>query len=214
MLTLGPTCYQDSGAPAVSYQSIFVNIVEGQLYVDNSTGNYYTCTNASNQAALVWELLPNQIQISSYQTQADWNQSNSSLPSYINNKPSIPAAPLYTQSNANGRSLNSIFQISATHNSLVSYSVDISCALTLTSGQTGTVTLQIASNSGFTNNVQTIATFINGNTGTLTLGLNLVQNVCGVLSGLVPAGYYCQLVTANTSGSPTFSYVGGQEVLL
>lgn len=117
------------------------------------------------------------------------------------------------QSQAN-RSLNSAFQISSTRDCFVNYSVDVSCTLSLTTGQTGTIFLEIASDSGFTTNVQELCRFVNGNTGTLTIGLNLTQNCTGTLSGYIPVAYYCRLRTANTIGSPIFNFRSGQEILL
>jgi len=112
------------------------------------------------------------------------------------------------------RSFNSPFQISVTNDALVNYSVDIACTLSLTTGQTGTVFLEICNNSSFSSGVQELCRFVNGNTGTLTIGLNLSQNVTGGLNGYVPSGYWARIRTANTTGTPTFTYRSGQEVLL
>lgn len=124
-----------------------------------------------------------------------------------------PVAVSRSQSSAS-RSLNSAFQISTTKDSLVNYSVDIACTLSLTGGQTGTAFLEIATNSAFTTGVQELCRFVNGNTGTLTVGLNITQNITGGLNGYVPSGYYVRIRTANTTGTPTFNYRSGQEVLL
>ena len=147
--------------------------------------------------------------ISYVDAQSDWNESNSSAIGFIKNKPSLNRI----QASAS-RSLNSVFQINASRDSLVNYSIDISCSLSLTSGQSGTVFLEIASNSGFTTNVQEIARFSNANSGTLTIGLNLIQAITGTLSGYVPLAYYCRLRTSNVVGTPTFTYRSGQEILL
>lgn len=112
------------------------------------------------------------------------------------------------------RSLNTSFQASTTRDSLVNYSVDIACTLSLTGGATGTVFLEIADNTGFTVNVQELGRAVNGNTGTLTVGLNITQNVTAGVGGYVPAGKFVRLRTANTAGTPTFNYRSGQEVLL
>lgn len=112
------------------------------------------------------------------------------------------------------RSLNSGYQISTERDSFVSYSVDVSCTLSLVTGQSGTVYLEIADNSGFSVNLQEVARFVNANSGTLTLGLNLTQAVTGTLSGFVPAGKYVRLRTANNVGTPMFNYRSGQEVLV
>lgn len=110
--------------------------------------------------------------------------------------------------------LNSAAQLSATRDAFVSYAVDIAVTISLTAGATGTVFLEIADDSGFTTNVQELARFVNGNTGTLTIGLNLTQNLTGTLTGIVPAGKYRRLRTANTVGTPTFTARPSQEVLL
>lgn len=112
------------------------------------------------------------------------------------------------------RSLNSAFQPSSTKDSLVSYSVDIACTLSLTGGMTGTVFLEICATSGFSSGVQELGRSVNGNTGTLTIGLNITQNITGTLSGFVPAGYYARIRTANTTGAPTFNFRSGQEVTI
>lgn len=112
------------------------------------------------------------------------------------------------------RTLNSAFQISTTRDASVSYAVDIGATLTLTGGQTGTVILEIADDSGFTTNVQTVNSTANGNTGTLTIGLSLTQTSTATLAGIIPANKFVRLRTVNTTGSPSFTYRTGQEVLL
>jgi len=112
------------------------------------------------------------------------------------------------------RTLDTCFQISATRDVLVNYSVDIAATLSLVTGQTGTVFLEVSDNSGCSTNTQELSRAVNGNTGTLTIGLNITQNVTGQVSGVVPAGKYVKLRTANTVGTPTFNYRSGQEVTL
>lgn len=143
--------------------------------------------------------------------QANWTQSNSSSSDYIKNKPTTPLA---RSQSAQTRSFNTAYQISSTRDSLVNYSVDIATTLNLTTGQSGTVYLEIASDSGFTTNVQEISRIANGQTGTLTIGLGLNQNVTGSLNGYVPVGYYSRLRTQNNTSTPTFTFRSGQEVLL
>lgn len=111
------------------------------------------------------------------------------------------------------RSLNTAFQISTTQDAQVSYAVDIAATLSLTTGQTGTVTLQYADDSGFTTNVVTVQSSVNGNTGTLAIGLGLTQTATASLSGTIPTGKYVRLLTANTTGTPTFTFRTAQEVL-
>lgn len=112
------------------------------------------------------------------------------------------------------RSLNSAFQVSTTRAAAVSYTVDVATTLSLTGGATGTITLQYADDSGFTTNVKTVQSSVNGNTGALTIGLTLTQTSTAALTGIIPAGKYVKIVTANTAGTPTFTYRAAQEVLL
>lgn len=120
--------------------------------------------------------------------------------------------PVLSQSSAS-RSLNSAYQISALRNALVSYSVEIECTLTVSGGETGTVFLEIADDSGFTTNVQELCRSVNGNSGTLTIGLSLTQTLVANVEGVVPGGKYVRLRTDNTAGTPTFTYRSGQETL-
>lgn len=119
-----------------------------------------------------------------------------------------------SQSSAS-RSLNTIFQVSTTRDCTVSYSVDISCTLSLTGGMTGTVILEMATNSAFTTGVQTLSQFTNSNTGSLTIGLNMTQiNTACLTANDIPAGNFIRIRTVSTTGTPTFTYQVGQEVLL
>lgn len=132
--------------------------------------------------------------------------------SFIANWPisGIPASPSYTNPT---RSLNSAFQISSTRNTRVSYAVQVAANLSLSGGQMGTVVLEYADDSGITTNVVTVQTLANGNTGTLTIGLNTVQTVIISLSGDIPAGKYVRIRSVNTTGTPTFTMGTAQEVL-
>jgi hypothetical protein len=115
---------------------------------------------------------------------------------------------------SSSRTLNTIFQVSATRWSIVRYSVDISTTVSLTGSQVGQVILEMATNSAFTTGVQTLQEFSNGNSGTLVVGLVLTQLNTACLSGDVPPGNYVRLRTVNVTGTPTFTYQIGQEVLL
>lgn len=137
------------------------------------------------------------------------NGANTSLLFPTTNNPALSRSQVSVS-----RTLNSGFQISTTRDSLVSYSVDIATVLSLTTGQSGTVFLEMATDSLFTVNLQEVARFVNGNTGTLTIGLNLSQNVTGNIGGFIPSSYFCRLRTANNTGTPTFTYRSGQEVLM
>lgn len=110
--------------------------------------------------------------------------------------------------------INTSRQPSATRDTMVNASVDITSTISLTTGQTGKVSLQYADNTGFTTNVVTVQSATNGNTGSLTIGLNLSQVYTAALTGIIPAGKYYRLVTTNVTGTPTYGTPVIQEVLL
>lgn len=112
------------------------------------------------------------------------------------------------------RALNTAFQISATRDADVSYSVQITVTASIAGGQNGDVILEIAADSGFTTSVQTLAIFGSGQTYTLAIAIQGVQPQTSVLAGFVPAGFWTRLRTVNNVGVPTYSYRAGQEVLL
>lgn len=110
------------------------------------------------------------------------------------------------------RVLNTIFQISTARDAWVSYSVQITVTASIAGGQNGDVILEIASDSGFTANVQTLAISGLGQTYTLAIALQGIQPQTVTLPGYVPAGYYARLRTVNVTGTPAFLYRAGQEV--
>lgn len=124
-------------------------------------------------------------------------------------------ATLPSRSFANpSRSLNSAFQISATRDAQVSYSIDVACSASLVGGQTGTVFLEYADDSGFTTNVKEAGRQVNGNSVSLAIAVTLNQNVTATVTGMIPKGKYVRIRTANTTGTPTFNFRSAQEVLL
>lgn len=130
----------------------------------------------------------------------------------LSSKPTIPSVTrTFTYPT---RTLNSAFQISSTQDAFVSYSVNVACALSLTGGQQGTVTLKYADDSGFTTNVKTAQPCTFSNTGTLVIGVTLNQLATATLSNIIPAGKYAMLSTSNDTGAPTFTEINAQEILL
>lgn len=137
------------------------------------------------------------------QIQSDWNQTNTSAADFIKNKPSR------TYANPT-RSLNSAFLISSTRDSLVRYSITITSAATLLLGSRGTVYLRYADDSGFTTNVKEVDRQGFGvGSGLVVTGYSTIS-----VGGPIPAGKYVQIVTENTSGTPTFAFNSAQEVLV
>lgn len=110
--------------------------------------------------------------------------------------------------------VNTARQASTTRDALVIASVEIDANLSLSGGAKGTVSLQYADNNTFTTNLKTASVGVNGNTGTLTIGLNTTQAGGGSVVGLIPAGKYYRLFTTNTTGTPTFGTPVIQEILL
>lgn len=179
-----PNFYTDDGPPISTYLPLIVN--DGQFYINRLNHDMWVCVDNSDQNNLQWGRVPRNDQVSE---------------------------ALNLIQTGVSRSLNSAFQVSATRNALVNYSIDISCVLSLTSGQSGNLFLEIASDSGFTMNVQEITRLAVGTGGSLTIGLNLTQNCTGTVTGFIPASYYVRLRTANAIGSPVFTYRTGQEIL-
>lgn len=112
------------------------------------------------------------------------------------------------------RSLNAVYMVHGSHDAFVNYSIDIACTLSLSGGQTGTVFLEYADDEAWTTNITEACRTVNGNTGTLTIGLNIAQNCTAQVSGMIAAGKWVKIRTANTTGSPTFSWRSGQEAVI
>lgn len=106
------------------------------------------------------------------------------------------------------------WQASATQVALVCYTVKIACTISLTTGQSGSVFLEACANSAFSSGVIALSSCENTNTGSLTLGLNLIQTLAIPLFGMVPIGYYLRLRSVNNTGSPTYTLIAAQETLL
>lgn len=123
-------------------------------------------------------------------------------------------AGLAPSQSAATRSLNTAFQVSASRGAWVTYSVQITVTASIAGGQNGDVVLEIASDSGFTTNVQTLSIAGVGQTYTLAVALQGIQPQTTPVSGYVPAGYYARIRTVNNVGTPTYQYRAGQEALL
>jgi hypothetical protein len=129
-----------------------------------------------------------------------------SMDGFTTNNISIPVVIA-----ANGRDFNQAYQISSTNQARISVSVQIACGLSLSAGQSGTITLEISANgtSGWIYAGHVAAS----NTGILTLGLSTSQISGGQLIQELPAGYYWRLSTNNISGTPTYTFNGGNEII-
>lgn len=113
------------------------------------------------------------------------------------------------------RPLNTAFQVSTTRECYVQYCVDITCTSTLLGGQSGTVFLEMATNSAFTTGVQELSEFTNANNVALAIAITVTQLNTACLTGFsIPAGNWVRIRTASNTGTPTFTFKVGQEVLL
>lgn len=129
----------------------------------------------------------------------------------LSNKPPIPAAPSISTPS---RALNTIYQLSATRNAWVAYSVQIVVTASIGSGQAGDAILEAADDAGFTSNVRTIAIVSNAQVVTLAIALQSVQTSTATLAGYIPAAAYHRIRTVNVTGAPGFSIRAQQETLL
>lgn len=112
------------------------------------------------------------------------------------------------------RSLNTAFQVSSTRWSHVKYAVQQTITASIAGGQNGDVVLEMASDSAFTTNVQTLDINGFGQTYTLAVALQGVQPQTTSVSGWVPPAYYVRIRPVNNTGTPAFLYRAGQELQL
>lgn len=209
MATLGSNLSYSGGvlsAVVSAQQNSDWNAVSGVTQILNKPTNVSAFTNDAsyvNNVALAAGLA------------TKYNIPTGTTAEYIRGDGSIATLPVQTYNqSAQTRTLNTIYQVSATRPALVNYSVRIVTTASIGGNQDGDVILEIASNAGFTTNVQTVSITQNAQAITLAVVLNSVQTQTGLLSGFVPAGYYVRLRTVNNTGTPTFTYRAGQEVLL
>lgn len=111
---------------------------------------------------------------------------------------------------AGARNFGTAYQISTTVQSSISVSSQLSCALSLTGGQSGTITMEISPN-GSTGWIY-IGQISGSNTGTLTVGLSTNQITGGSIRAELPIGYYWRLTTNNLVGTPTYTFNGGSYI--
>lgn len=112
------------------------------------------------------------------------------------------------------RALNTNYQPAEPPNvmyTMVGASIQITCTLSLTTGQEGAVALEMSADGS--TDWQELARFVNGNTGTLAIGLNLVQKISGSVVGAIPPAWWYRYRTISTTGSPTFSLLSGFEAI-
>lgn len=138
----------------------------------------------------------------------------------LSNKPTIPTIPTLSFNNTASHSIvtgtgSTGFQVSSSRNALVNYSITISTSSTIASGAVGVVVLEIApTNSTTAGDWVEVGRISQGQTLGLALALSITQPIAGQVGGIIPAGYYAKLRSINTTGTPTYAYNSGQEVLM
>lgn len=107
------------------------------------------------------------------------------------------------------------FQLSTTQDAIVTYSCDIVTTASIGVNSSGTVVLEIAAtNSSTAGDWKEIARMTNGQAISVAVALTSTQTTAGCLSGVVPSGYYARLRSINNSGTPSYAFDSGQEVLI
>ncbi len=150
--------------------------------------------------------LSNKPTIPSAQVNSDWNVSSGVA--QILNKPSSLVNPTFSTPTFN--SSISASQLSTTRSAFVFYSYPFSMT-TIIGTQSLTATLQYADDSGFTTNVVTANTDVQGCSG--ILNLTLVGRL--QVQGIIPQGKYRRVVLSQSGGATVPSTLtSGQEVLL
>lgn len=134
-------------------------------------------------------------------------QSNNNIA--INMSQATVSRSIVTATNQQG------FQISTSQPAVVSYSISISTTATIGGTSSGNVYLEIAATNSTTPSDWTaIGQIGNGQTISLAVALQSIQLITGQLMGCVPAGYYARIRSNNVSGTPIYTYMNGQEVLM
>lgn len=102
--------------------------------------------------------------------------------------------------------------LSTAKTSNVMYSVGISTTANIAGGADGYVVLETSQTNSATSTWTTINQVRNGQAVSLALVLQSVQNNVYTIMGNIPAGYFMRLRSVTVSGSPTYTFIGGQEM--
>lgn len=150
------------------------------------------------------------------QVQSNWTEANTGLDDYILNKP-----PARSFNNTPARTIQTVaaagngWQLSTVQDANVSYSVLVTVTASITSGQSGYVVVEICpTNSSTAANWVEVARTSSSQIYTLAIAIQGVQASGVPMEAIVPAGYYVRLRSVNVTGTPTYAFVSGQEVLL
>lgn len=107
------------------------------------------------------------------------------------------------------RSFNFAYRMSTTVYVDINPCVNVSCNLSLTSGQSGEAILEVSPD-GSTNWVAK-GIIAGSNTGTLTIGLNTTQITGGCMTVKLDPGQWWRIRTNNVTGTPTYTMRQGNK---
>jgi hypothetical protein len=177
--------------------------------LSDSTIKYVTPFQLASQGYLTAEVdgsITNEIELPSQFGNSDKVLStNGTTCSWIN--PPTPSVTIDTI--VNTRLFNTAYRMSTTNMVEVRLSAQVSCNLSLSGGQSGQIILEKSAN-GTSNWIQ-VGIIPASNTGTLTVGLNTTQISGGQISTTLPIGWYWRLRTNNITGTPTYTFFGGEK---
>lgn len=121
---------------------------------------------------------------------------------------SSPSHSVVTGTGATG------FQVSATRNATARYNVKVTTTASIAGNADGYLTLEMApTNSATAGDWVEVGRCGNSQALTLAVTLQSVQGTTCELTTDIPAGYYAKLRSVTTTGTVSFAYVSGQEVL-
>lgn len=146
----------------------------------------------------------NKPSIPAAQVNSDWNASSGVA--QILNKPTIPTVTAFNFGAVNTRTLTigTAFQaLDPTKAAVVTLSPSCGATLTLSGGTTCTMQARVGTSSLTCSTGSVVATWTNGNTGALTIGLSLTQTIAGPGAIFLPIGAYAILCA--TSGTFTLT---------
>lgn len=106
------------------------------------------------------------------------------------------------------------WQLSATRNATVTYSVSITTTTSIGGPSSGSIVLEICpTNSATAASWITVNAVAASQTATLAVVLQLVSVNTQSVFGIVPAGYYARIRSTSPTGTVSYGYVSGQEIL-
>lgn len=101
--------------------------------------------------------------------------------------------------------------LSSTRVTNVMYSVNVVTTASIGGASAGEVLLEVSPTNTSTSTWTVLNRIKNSQTISLAIALNSVQDLTFTMIGNVPAGYYVRVRSNNISGTPTYSFITGEE---